>query len=112
MPGAVEEIIARRFGGRCAVESETVTVGASVGVVLKNDPERVAWLLVNTGSEDAHVAWQRPAASPDAVPVVANGGSLAVNVEDDFILPTWELVGRAAVVSTTLHVISVRRVSQ
>lgn len=111
MPGAVEELIARDFGGRVAVEERTLTVTATVGEILRNDPERLGWLLVNTGSVDLEVAWTRPATGVDSIPIQANGGSLSINVREDFVLPTHSLLGRVSAGTTTVRLTLIRRVS-
>lgn len=111
MPGAVEEILAAEFSGRVAVEDFTLTVTATVGEILRNDPERLSWLLVNTGSVDLEVAWSRPATGVDSIPIQANGGSLSVNVREDFVLPTHSLLGRVSAGTTTVRLTTVRRVS-
>lgn len=111
MPGAVEDLIAKEFGGRVAVEESTLTVIATVGEILRNDPERLGWLLVNTGAVDLEVAWSRPATGADSIPVQAGGGSLSINVREDFVLPTHSLLGRVAAGTTTVRLTLIRRVS-
>ncbi len=112
MPGAVEEIIGREVSGRFAVEESTLTVTATVGEILRNDPERVGWLLVNTGSVDLEAAWTRPATGADSIPIQSNGGSLSVNVREDFVLPTHSLLGRVSAGTTTVRRTIIRRVSE
>lgn len=112
MAGAVEEIIGREVPGRFAVEESTVVVGTAVSEILKNDPERVSWLLVNTGTTTAQVSFELSPGTPDAIPIFGDGGSLSVNVREDFVLTTHSLLGSVAVGTTTLRLTVIRRVSE
>ena len=112
MPGAVEQLLEAQVGGTFAVEQLSLTVTTTVGEILRNDPERVGFLLVNTGPQTLEVAWRRPATGVDSIPIAANGGSLSVNVPEDFVLPTHSLLGRVAVATTTVLVTLIRRVSE
>lgn len=112
MPGAVEEILGQEVGGRFAVEEFLAPVSTTVAEILRNDPERVGWLLVNTGLVELEIAWLRPATAPSAIFIPPNGGSLTVNVREDFVLPTHSLLGRVAAGTTTAFVTIIRRVSE
>lgn len=111
MPGAVEEMIAKEISGRFVVESDSITLGVTLGTVLRNDPERASYLIVNTGSVDAQLTWQRPGGLALSVPLVANGGSLSLNWREDLVLVTHELLGTVGAGNTTLMTLSVRRVN-
>lgn len=112
MPGAVEQIIGKEFPGQTAVEERTATVATAVAEVLRNDPERLMWLIVNTGSVIARVSWATAAGVANTIPIAADGGSLSVNVREDFVLPTHSLQASVGVGTTTLRITTVRRVSE
>ena len=112
MGGAVEAILEKLVGGRFAVEERTVTVTTTVAELLRNDPERVDWLIVNTGAVELEVGWTRPATGADSIPIAANGGSLTVNINEDFVLPTHSLLASVNAGSTTVKVTTIRRTSE
>ena len=111
MSGAVEKLIAAEVGGQFVVEQGAVTLSTTLGTVLRNDPERAALLVVNTGATIARLTWERPGGASVSIPIAANGGSLSLNWRDDLVLPTYELLGDVGVGTTTLLTLSVRRVN-
>ncbi len=111
MPSAVETIIGREVDGQFVVEESDVDVDATVAPLLRNDPERVGWLIVNVGSTILRVSWGRPGTGVSQIPIGAAGGSLSVNVREDFVLPTHELLAQVAAGTTLVKVIAIRRVN-
>lgn len=111
MAGAVEELIAARVGGQFTAQDRSVTVGVAATRVLGNDAERVSYLVVNTGAVEALLGFDEELAAATTIPLAADGGSLSVWWEEDFVLPTYALNARVGAGSTTLLVIELRRTS-
>lgn len=109
MAGAVAEILATMFSGPVGVEEREEAPGSTPAEILGNDPERLAYLIVNTGSVVVRLSWKRGGTAADAVPLDADGGSLSVNVRDDYTLPTHAVLANADAGTGTLRIIVVRR---
>lgn len=111
MPGAAELFIQDFVGGFFAVRERNLTLSTTAQEVLRNDPERVGWLIVVTGATQAQLAFNALPTAANAVLIAGLGGSFSVNVREDFVLPTWSLHGAVAAGTTTLHIVEIVRVS-
>lgn len=95
MPGAVAELIAKDFGGPVTVREREVTVADTPATrILGNNPERLAYIIVNQASGDLRLRFSAAGAGGSSfIPISASGGSLSVDVREDFTLPTHEVFG-------------------
>ena len=48
--GAVQQALESQLFGRFTVEDDVVAIGVNAAVLLKNNPERIGWLFINTGN--------------------------------------------------------------
>lgn len=111
MPGAAQLFIERLVGGFFVTRESDVTLTTTAAEFLRNDPERVAWLVVVTGATTAQLAFNINIATATAILIAGTGGTFSVNVREDFMLPTVSLYGNVAAGTTTLHIVEVIRVS-
>ncbi len=65
------------------------------GVILKNDPSRVFFLVVNLGGFDVFVAPQGLASATRGVRVHAAGGAMTVQFDEDgeVVASEWQAIG-------------------
>jgi len=99
-PASVYELVERQFGVKLgmAENTEGTTIGTTAGVIAKNNPRRVALVVVNLSANQIYI---RPAQAPSAtagILVPPNGGSITMNANDDMILPSleWQAVASGA----------------
>lgn len=111
MVGAVEALIEREVGGRFTVRESTVTVTAASTQIMRADPERTAWAIVNTGAVLATIGFGASEPATDTIPLTANGGGMSATVREDFTLPTFPVFGIVLVGTTTIRVVEIMRVS-
>ena len=111
MPGAAQEFVARLVGGFFVVRETNPTLTTTAAEILRNDPERVAWLITVTGATEAQVAFNSNPSTAESMRIPGSGGTISANVREDFTLPTNALHGNVAAGSTTLHIVEVVRVS-
>ena len=111
MPGAAQLFVERLVGGFFVARETDLTLTTTAAEILRNDPERVGWLLVVTGATQAQLAFNIQITLATAILIPASGGSFSVNVREDFTLPTNALYGNVDVGTTTVHIVEVVRVS-
>ncbi len=111
MSGAAQQFIERLVGGFFVTRERDVTLAATAAEVLRNDPERVGYLIVVTGATEAQLAFNINVATATSIRVPGSGGTFSANVREDFMLPTVSLYGNVAAGNTTLHIVEIVRVS-
>jgi hypothetical protein len=91
-PRSVREQIAKRLGVEIAERQNPLV--ASVGVadvtIARNDPGRVSLTIINLSANTIYVRPVNPATIAAGILLSANGGSLTVSMDEDFMLPTYE----------------------
>ena len=111
MTGAVQEFIERLVGGFFVTRERDLTLTTTAQEVLRNDPERVGWLIVVTGATQAQLAFNANPTAAQSILVPGSGGTFSANVREDFTLPAVALHGNVAAGTTTIHIVEVVRVS-
>ena len=111
MPGAAQVFIERLVGGFFVTRELDLILTTSVREILRNDPERVGWLVVVTGATTAQLAFNANITLATAILISGAGGTFSANVREDFTLTTVGVFGRVEAGTTTLHIIEVVRVS-
>lgn len=112
MAGAAQLFIEDFVGGFFAVRERVLTLTTTAQEVLKNDPERVGWLIVVTGTTTAQFAFGAAPTAAASILVGGSGGTFSANVRDDFTMPTHALNGNVAAGTTTLFIVEIVRVSK
>lgn len=110
MQGAVEAIIVNEVAGPFTTRESVVTVAAAPTQILRQDPERVGWVLTNTGGVRVNIGFRESTPSVQTLPLQANGGGASANVREDFVLPTFPVFGAVLAGNSTVHVIEIVRV--
>lgn len=111
MPGAAQLFVERLVGGFFVARETDITLTTTAAEILRNDPERVGWLLVVTGATQAQVAFNSAPTAAASILIPGSGGSFAVNVREDFMLPTGAVHGRVEAGTSTVHIVEVVRVA-
>ena len=104
------ELLANQFG--LALDFEENPVVSSVGVtdlvLVKNNPRRIALVIINLSGNTLYV---RPGSSPASATagmvLVSGGGSLTMDVTSDFILPAREWHAVATGAASAVYVMGV-----
>lgn len=90
--GALADIIQRTFG--VATRTRLSDVGATVGLVaapiLRQNPNRLAAVLINLSAVAMYVAPIGATSSTRGIRIAATGGSLALRYDEDFDLVGYE----------------------
>lgn len=111
MEGSVARLIRERVGGIFETVTSTVTVTTTSTRILRQNPERVGYLLINTGNSRVDLSFEQVIVTGESIPLGPGGGSLSVSVEEDFTMSTYPLFGQAITASSTVRIIEIVRVS-
>ena len=110
--GAAAEFSNLRFDGVLAHSNEVVSVGTGQQQIMGNDPERVSVLLINLSANTIFIGFNEGVGSSDGILLGANGGSVAYDVTNDYILPTLQVNAVATGAASSLYVLTQRRIQK
>lgn len=103
--------LTRYVEGKFGVKTRTKTnplatsVLTTVTKVLQNNPDRLSYTVVNLGGTALYLAFDNEVSSTRGILLVASGGSLTLNAEDDGELVGYELYGISATSSNNIFVV-------
>lgn len=106
---AVVEYLRSLYKGDFAEVDGQVTVETVATRIVKSDPEAVALTLVNLGVNDIFLTPSNLPSSTNGILIAGNGGSVSMQVPDDYTLPSKEWYGIAPDGATALYYVRVKR---
>lgn len=82
---AASEYLERKFGfkTRPIFNPVTDTVGVVPTEILRGNPDRVQWLIVNLSAFDGYIGFDRQVSATRGIFLSANGGNAAATLDDD-----------------------------
>lgn len=107
--GAAAQFVAQQYGGGFVVRSGTVAVGVAPVVIVPNDPDRVAVIVINIGTTQVTLAFRGDLTAGQGIVLLDNGSAYSVNVRDDAILPAWEHNGISNLAGGSIFVVEIIR---
>jgi len=107
---SLESVLLKLFGVRTYAEENPLisSLGTTAAKILPNDPDRLAYLVINLSSNVVYVALKSDVASTKGARLDANGGSYGMVFNEDFQMTGWELWGVATGASSAIYVLAVR----
>jgi hypothetical protein len=108
--GRLSEYISKKFG--CKTEAvadplNVTSVGTTTTQILPNNPDRLFYILVNLGSYDLYVAWDRSVGSTHGVQVSKGGGNLVLTADDDAELVGYEAYAVSPSGATDIYILTI-----
>lgn len=94
-PGAARAFTEAALGGPCNEFEDSVTVQTTATSIVNNSPDRVGLVIINLGANDIYIGLTPAVSTTNGIKLPANGGSVSMNVRDDFILPSRQWWGIA-----------------
>jgi hypothetical protein len=97
--GKLAEYIEKKYGMKVRAVLNPLNVekiGTSLTQALPNNPDRLFVLIVNLGSYDIYLAWDKLASTTHGVYVNKLGGNLILTADDDLELVGYEMWGIAS----------------
>ena len=103
---SVYQLIEARLGINVAFKlTGTTSVGTSDVQLVENNPGRTNLTIVNLSANSVYLSPQSAATTSSGILLTASGGSLAMNYNDDLILPTLEWHALASGSSSNVFII-------
>ena len=103
---SVYQLIEARLGVNVAFKlTGTTSVGTADVQLVENNPGRTNLTIVNLSSATVYLSPMSAASSSSGILLTASGGSLAMNYNDDLVLPTLEWHAIASASSSNVFVI-------
>lgn len=94
---ALHRYVEKKFGmaTRAYAITDPVSCLTTLTQILKNNPDRLGYLIVNLGATAMYVAWDREVGADHGVYIAPGGGSFALTADEDGELVGYELYGIA-----------------
>ena len=91
------DILAERYGQNVSYREspDGSEVGTASALLVPNDPQRVALVVINLSANTIYLRMRRPAVATGSIPLLPSGGSMSLNLDDDLILPSLDWHGIA-----------------
>ena len=108
--GALNEFVERKFGVSTRAIQDPVTVlcpFAASATILRNNPDRLGYIVVNLGTTAMYVAWDSTVSATHGVYVAPNGGSFSLIADEDGDLVGWELFGISITSDNDIFIVEV-----
>jgi hypothetical protein len=96
--GAVQTALEKQFFGRFTSREAVVSIAVTAAVIMNNNPERIGWVLVNTGNIQITIRLDREITAGQGIIAAQQGDTIASTFIEDGQLPTreWSAIASAA----------------
>ena len=91
---------------RANINPEISTLTGGVDKILSNNPNRLAWIIVNLGSNSTYFGFDRDVSSSKGITITGNGGTASMRWNEDFDLVGYELFAKGTL-SDVLYVVEI-----
>ena len=108
--GALSEYVKRKFGVSTRAIQDPVTVlcpFATHATILRNNPDRLGFVIVNLGITAMYVAWDPSVSATHGIYIAPNGGTFGMIADEDGELVGWELFGIAITSDNDIFIVTV-----
>lgn len=105
----LQDLLQKEFGVKTIAKINPIisSIGTDIKRVLDNNPNRLAWTIINLSSNDLYLGFDNDVSSNKGVYVAANGGSASMLYRDDFDPTGWEIWGKASGAGSNIYVIEI-----
>jgi len=110
---APEQIPARAkigFPSRPIINPVTDTVATTPTLILRNNPDRIFWLIVNLSANNGYMGWDTLVSSTRGLLVAANGGFVSASIEEDGELVIQEVYAVNLAAQGTYMIVEIERI--
>jgi len=98
------------FPSRPIINPVTNTVATTPTLILRNNPDRIYWLIVNLSPYDGYVGWDSQVSATRGLLLPANGGYASVSIVEDGELTIMEVYAINLTASGTWMIVEVERI--
>ncbi len=107
---SLEAVLDRLFGVRTRAEENPLisSVGTTALRVLPNDPDRLAWLIVNLSGNVMYASIGTDPSATKGIRLDPNGGSATMLFSEDFQAVGWEVWIVATGATSSLYSLAIK----
>lgn len=104
---ALSRYIEDKFGIKTRSYSDPVTptVATTVTQILKNNPDRLAYTIINLTAYSIYIAFDREVSTTRGILIPASGGSLSMSADEDGELVGYEVFAISATSTSTIYTV-------
>ena len=104
-------MVAEAFKGptRLVINPVTPTVGTTSTLILKNNPDRLMWLIVNLSPNRGYIGFDEQVGAGRGIPIEASGGIVSATWREDAELVIHPVYALNLGASGTYFIIEVER---
>jgi len=102
---SVREIIRERFKGPTKPVPQDVSVQTTLTEIMRNNPDRFAWVMVNTSANRGHFGFDREVSATHGFALEASYGVVSAVWEEDGEMTTYAVFGYNEVAAGTWYVV-------
>jgi len=88
----------------------TDTVLTTPTLILRNNPDRIFWLVVNLSANNGYLGWDTLVSSTRGLLVAANGGFVSASIEEDGELVIHEVYAANLAAQGTYMIVEIERI--
>jgi len=97
----------KKFGRQTYLRRSTPTIGTTPVIILPNDPNRLFYFVMNRSSVNIEIDWVEDITFGNSLLIIANGGSIQQNIEDDGDVVAWSVYGVAALAGSNIFIMEI-----
>ena len=109
--GAVQRALELQLFGRFTTRETTIAVGVSAAVILNNNPERIGFVMTNTGGTGITFSLKRDIVANKGLILAQQGDTVTTNYIEDAQYPTHELSAISDALNGELFIVEFIRVN-
>jgi len=98
------------FPSRPIINPVTDTVLTTPTLILRNNPDRIFWLVVNLSANNGYLGWDTLVSSTRGLLVAANGGFVSASIEEDGELVIQEVYAVNLAAQGTYMIVEIERI--
>lgn len=109
--GAVQRALESQLFGKFTTVRRLISVAQTPEVIFKNNPERIGWVMVNTGNIQITFDIIQDVTAGKGLILPAEGDTVSVNYIEDAQYPTHEISAIASAAGGEVYITEFIRVS-
>jgi len=98
------------FPSRPVINPVTDTVLTTPTLILRNNPDRIFWLVVNLSPNNGFLGWDTLVSSTRGLFIAGNGGFVSANIEEDGELVIQEVWAINLNAAGTYMIVEIERI--
>jgi len=107
--GKLHDLIFEKFKVKTIPNINPLTdkVGTTPKKILDNNPDRLAWFVVNLSPNTLYLHFSNDVSSTKGIFVAPNGGFASMIYDEDFHAVGWEIWGKATDEDSNIYVVEI-----